>query len=168
MLQQAAALQSAAQKVGHWDALLTANEINGWLAVDMAKNHPGTLPPGFSAPRVAISPKEITLGCQSDSLLGCVLSLSVRPYVPQPNVLAVRIGGAWVGLLGVPLKHVTDGLTQFARRLGLRLRWQHAGSDPVAMFSLPNQENGWTARIETLRLGEGEIFVSGTTRRGHQ
>ena len=151
MLQKAAALQSAAQKQGHWEALITADEINGWFAVDMAQNHPHTLPPGFAEPRVAINSEEIRLGCRSDSLLGCVLSLSVRPYVSEHNVLAVRIVAARIGLLGVPLKRITDALSQFARGMGLRLRWQHAGSDPVAMFSFPAKDGDKPiVEIETL------------------
>ena len=43
MLQQATALASAVKKEGRWEVLLTAQEINGWLAVDMVRNHPNAL-----------------------------------------------------------------------------------------------------------------------------
>ena len=66
MLQQTTALASAVQKAGHWEALFTAEQINGWLAVDMVRNHPHTLPPELHDPRVAIDPERITVACRFD------------------------------------------------------------------------------------------------------
>ena len=165
MLRKIAALQSALAKPGHWQAVITADEINGWLAVDLAKNHPNTLPPSASDPRVVISPSEIILACRFEqSGTTTVLSLAVRPYIPEPNVVALRIIRARAGALPVPLQRILDGLSQAAADMQFRLDWRHAGSDPVALISFPDDGNR-VVRIESLQLSDGEIRIVGTTER---
>ena len=74
MLQQATALASAVKKEDHWEALFTAEQINGWLAVDMVKNHPHTLPPDFSDPRVAIDGRRVIIACRFARLASAACS----------------------------------------------------------------------------------------------
>src|SRR5262245_39198763 len=50
----ALALHNAAQHAGRWEASLSADEINGWLAIDLPSKLPELLPRGVSDPRVAI------------------------------------------------------------------------------------------------------------------
>jgi hypothetical protein len=164
MVQQATALASAVKKQGRWEALFTAEQINGWLAVDMAKNYPNTLPPTLRDPRVAIDPKQVTIACRfQDGGVESVLSLTVEPSVPEPNVIALRIVSARAGLLPVPLGQVLDRLKDAAQGMQFRLEWRRAGGDPVAMLSFPPGGDR-PVRIETLRLGEGEFYVAGTTQ----
>jgi len=164
MLQQTTALASAVKKRGHWEALFTAEQINGWLAVDLVRNHPHTLPPELHDPRVAIDAKRVTLACCFDhDGLHSVLSLTIEPYVPEPNLLALRIVNARAGLLPVPLGQVLDRISEAARDTGLHLEWRRAAGDPVAMLSLPPADDR-PVRVETLRLGEGEVYVEGTTK----
>jgi hypothetical protein len=94
-----------------------------------------------------------------------VLSLTIEPYLPKPSVLALRIVSARAGLLPLPLGRVLSGLSLAARDVQLRLEWRRAGGDPVAMLSLPTGDGDRIVRIDTLRLGEGEIYVAGTTER---
>src|SRR5262245_30418601 len=56
MVHQATQLYNHANNTGSWEVRFTAEQINGWLAVDLPRNHPGRLPKEFSDPRVAISP----------------------------------------------------------------------------------------------------------------
>lgn len=167
MLRQTTALASSVKKEGHWEALFTAEQVNGWLAVDRVKNHPNILPPIMQDPRVEIDPNQITVACRCEQGgLVSVLSLTVQPYVPEPNVIALRIIRARAGLLPAPLKQVTDGLAKAAQDLQLHLEWKQSGGDPVAMLSLPTDaEDDQQVSIETIRLGDGEIYVSGTTKR---
>ncbi|MBU4272689.1 MAG: hypothetical protein KKE86_14045 [Planctomycetes bacterium] len=167
MLRQAAALESAANKEGPWEAIVTAEEINGWLAVDLEKNHPNALPPTIRDPRVAIDENGITVACRFEQDgTKSILSLTIAPSVPEPNVVALRIVRARAGLLPVPLGQVLDRVSEAAREMQLHLEWRRGGDDPVALLSLPNNEDGGRImRIETLRLGDGEIYITGTTKR---
>jgi hypothetical protein len=165
MLQQATALASALKKEGFWEAVITAEQINGWLAVDMVKNHPNALPPTLRDPRVTIGPDAITVACRFEQDgQSSVISLTVEPYMSEPNVLALRIVKARAGLLPMPLDKIFDRLSQAAHDMQLHLEWRQAGGHPVALLTLPAAEdNGRQVRIETLRLGDGEIYVAGST-----
>jgi hypothetical protein len=174
MLRKGAALQGLPARLGRWEIHITAEEINGWLAVDLPRNHPNALPPAIHDPRVVIHPDEITLACRYEQGgVESVLSLTVRPYVGRggnapdaaaPNVIAVQFIRARAGLLPLPLTRVTDGLSQAARDMRLQLHWGNSGGDPVAMLSLPtDSDDGKVVRIETLRLSEGEIYLAGVT-----
>jgi len=167
MLQQAAAIESAVNKPGRWELLVTAEEINGWLAVDMVRNHPHTLPPTLRDPRVAIDENEITVACRFEQEgTKSILSLTVQPSLPEPNVVALRIVRARAGLLPVALRPVLDRISEAARAMRLHLEWRHVGDDPVAILSLPgNEHGGRIVQFDTLRLGDGEIYIAGTTKR---
>jgi hypothetical protein len=168
MLQQTAALASDVKKPGRWQALFTAEQINGWLAVDLPENHPDALPRGIEDPRVAITPEGITIGCRfRRSGIDSVVSLAVDPNLPEPNVLAVRIGGARAGMVPIPLKDLLDAMSQAAARLDFPLQWKQTEGDPVAVISIPSstKEHGTLVRVDTLRLGDGEIYMAGTTER---
>jgi hypothetical protein len=168
MLQRTAALVSGVQKPGKWHTRFTAEQINGWLAVDFVKNHPATLPPLFSNPRVAIDSSGIVLACRYEGgIVSTVLTLTVQPYVPEESVLALRIVRVRAGLVPMPLGKVLDGISDAARRSAWRLEWRQSGGDPVALLSAPppDNEGDLAVKIEAVRLGKGEIFVSGATER---
>lgn len=165
MLQQAAALRNDLEQRDDWSALFTAEQINGWLAVDLPENYPDALPESFRDPRVEIQPDRITLACRLDrGGTTSVVALTVDLYVTEPNVLALRIRGARAGLVPMPLTEILDSISEAARQMDLRLQWQQAHGDPVALISLatPPDREGRQVQIETLQLSEGEIYVAGT------
>lgn len=165
-LRQAAALASAMQKKDRWEAVFTAEQINGWLAVDLLRNHPKALPDFLASPRVAIDANRITLACRIQRMgVTSVLSLTVEPSIPKPNVIALRIVKARAGLLPMPLQRVLDGLSHAACAAQIHLEWQRTGGDPVALLSLPVEHDGdRNIQIEALDLREGRIHVVGTTQ----
>jgi hypothetical protein len=165
MLRQAGALAGDLKKEGRWEVLFTAEQINGWLAVDMVEYHPDLLPEGFSDPRVVITPDCIMLfGRIDQDGRRSVVSLTVEPYLPEPNVLAVRIRDARAGLVPLPLGDVLEALSDSAIRGGFDIHWQQAEGDPVALISILStlDNDGRTVSIDDLRLDNGEIFLSGT------
>ncbi len=167
MLQQAAAIESAINNRRRWEARITAEEINGWLAVDLPKNHPRLLPPMLGKPRVAIDENGLTVAClyRQDGAK-TVLSLTVKPYLAESNAVALRIVHARAGILPAPLRGVLDRITEAARDMGLSPRWRTKGDDPVVIFSLPDdQRDRWTFRLDTLRLEEGAIHLTGSAEK---
>lgn len=166
MLQQAASLASDVRKPGQWEAVFTEQQINGWLAVDLEENHADAIPPSMSDPRVAIRADEFVLACRyRQGKVDTVLSLSVDVYLAEPNVVALRIRKARAGALPLPLAEVLEQLSQAAERMELSLEWRQTDGDPVALLRIPppRDENGTSMRIEAVRLGDGQLFVSGTT-----
>lgn len=168
MLQRVAALISDVRKPGKWQALFTAEQINGWLAVDFMKNHPGAMPSFFHDPRVAIESDRVVLACRYQRwIVSTVLTLTVEPYVPEENVLALRIIRARAGLLPMPLGKVLDSISDAAQRSEWRIEWRQAGGDPVALLWAPPPDNAGdlAVKIESVRLGKPGIYVSGSTER---
>ena len=168
MLQQATALASDVAKEGSWQALFTDRQINGWLAVDLPENHSLILPESMSDPRVAISPEGVKLYCRfHHKSIDSVVTLTVEPYMAEPNVLAFRIHRIRAGIIPVPLDKVLSAISKAALKAEMPLRWRQAEGDPVALLTIPQprDENDKIVEIESLRLGEGEIYLSGKTQR---
>lgn len=166
MLQRATALASDVHKPGRWQAVFTAEQINGYLAVQLSKDHPGLLPPALRDPRIAITPRQVVLACHyQDARLSCVLSLTLEVYLADPNVIALRIRQARAGAIPLPLDDVLRQISRATERLAWRVDWRQAEGDPVAQIHLPlpRGKDGKTVQIDSLRLGEGEIYVAGRT-----
>ncbi len=166
MVRRATDLVSTVKTSDRWQARFTADEINGWFAVDMKQNHPGLLPPEFSDPRVTIAPDELRVYCRFErGGVESVLSLSVDAYLAEPNVVALRIRRARAGALPLPLDEVLDQFSKQAARHQLRVQWKQTGGDPVALVPLDIREkdSGRRVRIEALELREGEVYASGTS-----
>ena len=72
---------------------------------------------------------------------------------------------ARAGRLPWPLAAILDGTAEAARRHSLPLAWRRADGDPVALFTIPpvRDEDGKRVRIEALQLGDGEVYLAGTT-----
>ena len=168
MVQQVTALVSDTQKDGQWEAVFTAEQINGWLAVDMMQNHPDLLPSSVEDPRVTIEPDKIRIACHVDqgNWTG-VVSVAVDVYLAEANVVAVRIREARAGSLPLPLQGILDQISKKAAQTDLQIRWRQAEGDPVLEVTVPppRDKNDKRVRIERLQLGEGKVYVSGSTER---
>lgn len=168
MLEKAAALASQARQEGTWKALFTEDQINGWAAVDLVKNHPGLLPSSAADPRVKITAEEVLVACKvTDKKLSTVMSIALEPYMAEENVIAVRIKGAHAGAVPLPLSKVLDAITKAAEKAELALSWKQTEGDPVALITLPptRDDENIVYQLETLELRESSIFVSGRTSR---
>lgn len=161
---QAAALVSDLDRSGPWQSLFTAEQINAWLALELARHYPGLLLGELHDPRIVIKKQEATLACRYESgELAAVLSLEFDVYLHEPNVLAVRIRGARAGALPVPLTQVLDTINHAAVELGLRIEWHKKHGDPVALINFAEQGSSFGRFcLETVELHDGEVFLAGT------
>ena len=167
MIKRAAELASDVQKPGTWQATFTAEQVNGWLAVDLVKNHADMIPGTISDPRVAITPDAVTVACRyREGRINTVLSLAVDVYLEKPNVVALRVRRARAGTLPLPLDNVLKQIARATDRLEWRIDWRQADGDPVALVTIPSprDKHRRVVQLQTLRLGNGEIFVAGTTK----
>jgi hypothetical protein len=166
MLEQTSALVHRAQQEGAWEATFTAEQINGWMAVDLAKNHADALPPEVQDPRLSIQPDGVSLGCRWETeQISTVFSLQVELYLAEPNTIAMRIRGARAGSVPLPLARILDGIARGAAELDLRLEWLQTDGDPVALIRLPSPQDKHDRQIiiETIELGEGKVYLAGKT-----
>ncbi|MCH8042310.1 MAG: hypothetical protein IID44_01200 [Planctomycetes bacterium] len=164
MLQRATTLRNDLQKEGAWEALFTDEQMNGWLADDMVRNHPDLLPAEVTDPRVTISPEAITLyfRYQGESF-STVLSVSFDVYLAEENVIGLRLDSARAGALPVPMSQVIEYIQEAAVAMELKIEWKQSDGDPVALITIPPQrdDGNQLLRIEQLRLDEGKIYIAG-------
>jgi len=141
-------------------ATFTADEINGWLAEILPEKFSETLPESLSDPRVAIRPGEMMAFVRfREGGFSSVITLTVEPYVPEPNVLALRFHSIRAGAVPWRLREIVDGTTEAARQHEVDLEWRMAdGEDPVARIRI--------AGLRACKLGEGKLYLSGTVAGG--
>jgi hypothetical protein len=168
MVRQTTELVSNTNTTGSWTARFTAEQINGWLAVDLPKNHAGAMPKEFRDPRVAISAEGIQVACRYETeWISTVASLQLEVSLREQNVLAVRFRKARAGTLPLPLKDILDQISRAAREADLRLSWETIEGDPVALLTIPalrDGERNVMVILEAVELREGEIHLRGRTQ----
>src|SRR5689334_17180924 len=64
---RASALYSDANQIGRWQAMFTVEQINGWLATQLANGQGGGLPENIRDPRIALAQDRLTLGFRTKS-----------------------------------------------------------------------------------------------------
>lgn len=165
LLQHTTALASDVREVGQWQALFTAEQVNGWLAVDVPQNHPGLLPAEIIEPRVLFQSNRVTVGCRLEQAgITTVASLEVEIYMARPNVLAIRFCKARAGAVPVPLAPILEHFSTGAAASNLRLEWQQAAGDPVALITLTTRhDQGTEYFLERLELRDGAMYLAGRT-----
>ncbi len=167
-LQQAESLVNAAQRDARWSATFTAEQINGWLAVDLPKNHPQLLSHGVVDPRVALAEHQLNFACRyRTQQLDTVLSLELDVRTTQDHELAVQIKRLRAGAIPWPLTPLVEGLTQLALQQNVPLRWTTRDGQPVALLRLRSlgPESDRSYEVDHVQIGPESIILSGQTRR---
>src|SRR6478672_4361909 len=98
-------LHNQLQHFGRWEASLTQEQVNGWLAIDLPSKFPDALPSGVSEPRIAIEDGKMRIALRYQrGGVDTVLSIAGEAYLTsQPNEIAVRLDQARAGLVPIPL-----------------------------------------------------------------
>jgi hypothetical protein len=165
LLAAASTLANDVRRQGSWHALFTAEQINGWLAVDLPENHQHLLPPGVSQPRVQLRAGSATIYCWYRDKVETVVSIDLELYVHEPNVLAIRLQTVRAGAVRIPMGNVIEGVSQAAHDARWNLRWLQTEGDPVALLTLPASVDDEQVHysLTTIELREGELYLAGTT-----
>ena len=149
-----------------WHARFTAEQINGFLAVDLQKKFPDLLPGAIRDPRVAIREDGISLGCRYDNgSIETVLSINMQVYLSSADTVAVRIESARAGSLPLPLSDVLESISTAARTANWSLTWKQEDGDPVALLTIPPPRDArdMPITLEAIKLREGEVYVAGAS-----
>jgi hypothetical protein len=155
------------RKLGEWSIVLTEDQINGWLAIDLPKNHPDALPPEIRDPRVKIENGVISIGVMVDrEPFPVVASLDVRPKFRGTRAIALQFLGLRIGALPWSLENVMASVRSFAQEKdrGWDIHEEVWGSDPVALVRLLTDKTGkGQMSFEALEVRDGEIMLRGRT-----
>jgi hypothetical protein len=166
MENRVAALYSDAKTAGEWTSVFSDDEVNGWLAVAMDKNHGDILPDEVSDPRIAFADDRFMLGFRyQGERIDAVVSVEAEAFMADDDVAAVRLHDARVGDLPLPMKRVVDSINRGAKRLDLAVRWTHLDGDPVLLLSLVHalSTDEEERQLKLLKLRDGELLLTGST-----
>jgi hypothetical protein len=164
MFNRAQRLVKKARDPGDWQAQFTAEQINGYLAVDLVKQFPGLATPEIRDPRIELRSGGATLAFRYEgSPATSVVSLAVEAYLAEPNVVALRIRQARAGALPLPLDDVLEAISRAAESADVDLRWRQTEGDPVALVTFKSPPGQPQLAIEKLDLRDGALFVAGKT-----
>jgi hypothetical protein len=165
MLRRTAELASDANRRGRWKQVFTAEQINGWLAIDLVENHPALLPRELHDPRVAIHDGQIIVGCQYEGQVSTVASLEADASLQGPNLIAIRIRRARAGAVPLPLDKLLPQAIRALENAGCTVELRQASADPVLLITLnPQTRRGRTLVLESLSVRDGQIEVEGQTK----
>ena len=164
MFNRAQRLARQVRDPGEWQAQFTAEQINGYLAVDLVKQFPELAAPEIRDPRVELRAGAATLAFRYDGPpASSVVSLEVEAYLFEPSVVALRICGARAGALPLPLDEVLESISRAAAAADVNLRWRQTEGDPVALVTFESPPGKPQLAIEKLELRDGSLFVAGKT-----
>lgn len=163
---QATALYSDARQAGEWQALFTADQINGWLAFKLEEFRGDERADRIRDPRVAITPEFATLGFRTTSGgVETVVSVDAAPMVTEEGSIAIRLQAVRAGALPLPVMQLADELADACQSLRLPVRWIQQEGQPVAMVAIDRDASNDKRHyfVDMIKLGDGELFVSGHT-----
>ncbi|MDG2384312.1 MAG: hypothetical protein P8N76_21765 [Pirellulaceae bacterium] len=163
--QQVLELHNELEQGKTWELVVTAEQVNGWLATDLEEKFPDLLPPEVCQPRVNFLDGETHIACQLKTpQVDTVLSMALEPYLTkEPNEVAIRVAYVRAGSVPVPLKGLLDKVSAAAIEAHLPLQWSQSKGDPVALLRVPTDrpelESGIV--IERIRVEDGKFYISG-------
>lgn len=163
-------LSSDLHREGRWEVVITEEEINGWLAVQLPTRYPHLLPEQLRRPRVDIDPDRMRLAASYEGKrLRSIVSLTVTVAAVEGDThLQVTLLQARLGKLTVPTESIKKYIDRAADAMQLELEWSQDEDDhPVAMLAvpLPSSVRDMDIRIDRIVIQPEQVVVYGRSRR---
>ncbi|MCL2349542.1 MAG: hypothetical protein FWC50_14925 [Planctomycetaceae bacterium] len=153
---------SQMQDSDQWSWFVSDKEINGWFSVDGRTQTFNFLPREIRNPRVAIRDQTIEIAAEVKyGYLSGTLCLTGSVSVPEPNLIAIRIRSARVGLFPFDKDKLAQIIREAAKSAdGLQLIDE--GGDPCLQFRpvMQNQKKQ-PLEIESVETSKNQLLVKG-------
>jgi hypothetical protein len=158
---RATALYSDAKQLGPWQALFTAEQINGWMATKLIENAGGELPPNFRDPRIAITRDLLSLGfCTTSGGVETVISVDAAVSVTDDGTVAIRLISVRAGALPLPVAQLANDLAEACKKVKAPVHWITHNGQPIALVEIQTREPMY---VDVIQLDENELYVAGHT-----
>lgn len=145
-----------------WEAAFSDEEVNSWLAEDLATHFADQIPPGVRDPRVEFEPDRVKLAFLLDSApFHSVVWAVLQVRVPEPNVVALTVEKIRAGALPVPPEQVIEPLMAHARRYGVQAEWQREEGLPVVVIRYEPSIGRRDVRLDQIQFLNGLVRLSG-------
>ena len=165
LVQTAVRLVEEVKFSDQWSEEFTEQEINSWLAQELETRFAKHVPRGVSKPRVKLTDGLVRVGFRlKQKDFNGVVSLHLKPWIPQPNQLAIRVISIRAGLLPVPLDKVLIGIRKRLPNRKLPIQWKQADGDDVVIVYLDSaiSKRKEIPVLEAVEVGDGIFRLSGS------
>jgi hypothetical protein len=162
-------LQAATKRAGPWEAAITEQELNAWLALDLPRNHAGLLPAGVTAPRIELADHLVRLGMRVGvGPLSAVVSCGLEIRLREANQVECSVVDARLGAIPVPRGPLLHAVAARLEPLGLMAEIRRGNGRSVLVVTLPAGVGPAARRytIEALAVAPGELLMAGDTQEG--
>ena len=163
---RATSLYSEARQRGQWRAAFTADQINGWLALQLGEVYADALPEDVSEPRVAINEDRLTIGFRARrGGVETVVSADASVMLTDEGEVAIRLLSVQAGALPLPVMQVADDVSKACQELALPVRWTQVDGQPVALVDFNRGGDAKKAQIvlDAVELRDAAIYIAGHT-----
>lgn len=162
-----ASLHAALGRPGPWDASLSEDEINAWLAVDLPRNHAALLPAGVAEPRVSLEPGRVEAAARVGiGPLAAVACVAADVRLVGENRLEIAIDRASLGAIPIPAGPLAHRLAAAISRLGTLVEPRRLDGRSVIVVTMAPaaDRDGRRPVLGALAVGSEELLISGATQ----
>jgi hypothetical protein len=167
LITKAAGLQAAASRIGPWEAAITEQELNAWLALDLPRNHAALLPAGVAAPRVELADRVVRLGARVGAgPLSAVVSCGLEIRLREVNQVECVVADASLGALPLPRGPILHALAARLTPFGLLAEVRRGDGRSTLVLTLPGSlgQRAKRSLLSSLAVTPGELLMAGETK----
>lgn len=144
-----------------WEQEFTQTQVNAWLMEELPRRYGNRIPRGVSDPRVQFDDGLVRIGFQlTSSTFAGIVSLDLRPTVPEPNRLAIAVESLSAGLLPLAPASFTDDVSKQLDRYQVEHEWKvEEGFQVLYVTIVPNR--GDRPILEEIAVGDERLRIAG-------
>lgn len=144
-----------------WEQEFSQTQVNAWLAEELPQRYSKRIPRGVSDPRVQFDDGLVRIGFQlTSSKFDGVVSLDLRPSVPQPNQIAIAVESLYAGLLPLAPIAFTGDVSKQLDRFGVEHEWRtENGFQVLYVTVVPNRDD--RPILEELVVDDERLRIAG-------
>ena len=145
-----------------WSEEFTQDQINSWIIEELHQKYARHVPAGVSEPRVRFVNGLIFIGFRyKQKGFNGVISFQARPWISEPNQLALEIESLCAGVVPIPLEKIIDKVSQQLASKGWQIEWtQSDNGNDIAILHL-DPDGQAEAVLESLDVIDKAIRLSG-------
>lgn len=149
-----------AKRGRNWTHVFTQRQVNSWFVEELNGRFADLLPPDARDPRVRITDDAVLIGFRySTAGWDGVVSLQVKPWVPQENRLALQIGSIKAGSLPIPLDTVLRQIQRNFETRGWRVEWRQNDGQEVLLVDFSSDRK--RSVLKSVNIADGRLRITG-------
>jgi hypothetical protein len=167
LVTELSALHAASGRPGRWETVITEREVNGWLAIDLPKNHAGLADRWGADARVEFLPGRFRFGCRLGAgPLSTIAWIEAEVRLRAVNQLGIVLTDARLGSLPVPRGPIIKAIGRRIEQLGAVTEVRRFEDHTALVVYIPSttEAAGRSRWLESLLFSTGELALAGETK----